>query len=382
MRNGLNIAAVSELVHEIQASPEEAPVRLRTRVAPLSAGLVQVEVATLWGGTIRVARDFRFLAVSGPNGQPSIGNHYDHLLVALGGCVLVTFVQGCSARGITIGSASVSVAATMGADREGRPFLGGVAYEYETDCDGEPAVLLDIAKYVACLSPNHRAFIERASVRVNFGSEFGDPSPDLVVSDVDGADPQLVAWTGVSLRNARVSWVYGTQLRARVNSDCEMLVDQPKQYLGLDSAPNPQEYLLAAAGVQFVYELALEAHRHNIALGEISIQTGGSLDLRGLTNVDPSAIVRVHDIAHTISTEPGLPVHKLAPLARAASGRCLVHAAICREQTIDVALTARGEPIGAFRSDLGMLADYLAELARRREAAVAAAAAASRENPQ
>ena len=41
MRNGLNIASVSELVHEIRTVPEEALVRLGARVSPLGPGCAQ-----------------------------------------------------------------------------------------------------------------------------------------------------------------------------------------------------------------------------------------------------------------------------------------------------------------------------------------------------
>jgi uncharacterized OsmC-like protein len=360
MRNGLNIASVSELVHEMMVVPEEALVRLRTRVSPLNRRAIQGATATLYGGTIRVARDFRF-PIGVPSAAPAVAAGYDEvLLVALGGCVLVTFVQGCSARGITLTRVAVNVSARVGLDAEGAPFVDDVAYEYDVDCEGSLDVVGEIARYVSCLSPNHRAFLERGSVRVGFDREGLQP---FVVEDVRAGLP------GGTARQARVEWVYGTQLAAQLAGGRQMMVDQPKQYLGLDSAPNPQEYLLASAAAEFAEEIRAEASRRRAPEPDIAVLAEGSLDLRGITNLDENAPVRVHDIAHTLTFGPGVSNEAATALAQAAALRCAAHAAICRELAIQVTVKSRGERVDSFRSDLAMLKAYLAELALRKQQA-------------
>lgn len=374
MRNGLNIAAVSELVHEIQAYPEEALIRLECAVRPLGQRVSEATVGTLTGGTVRVARDFRFLATQPRSQQTDTPSYEEHLLIALGGCVLVTFVQGCSARGFTIVGASVEVSAAFVPDSAGRPLIDRIAYRYDVDCDGPPETLLEIATIVSCLSPNHRTFVERGSVDMELSKRGGTQTIERKLERVTRAAPPAKAES----QRALVSWRYGTQLTARVGQDLDLLVDQPKQYLGLDSAPNPQEYLLAAAGAELAHEIQREAQRRDIELREVAVRTAGSLHLLGITNVDESAPVRVHDIVQRVELGSPASEQDLADLVLVAAQRSAVLSAICEEHEIDVKVACRSEDIGGFRSDGAALIENLAELSRRkREAAKAAASAPS-----
>jgi uncharacterized OsmC-like protein len=366
MKNGLNIALVSELVHELQIVPEEALVRLRTQASPLGP-VVQCETLTLSGGTVRVARDFRFRTAAQSLASSRVISFHEQLLVALGGCVLVTFVQGCSARGFTLMKASVVVSARVSAGGDGLATMDDIAYEYDIECDGPADTLVEIAKYVSCLSPNHRAFLERAGIRIDAQSTASKSPVSFTLEDVLSA-PSLSSGERAVRREVRVNWLYGTQLLAQAPSG-DLLVDQPKQYLGLDSAANPQEYLLAAAAAEFAHELQREAARNGTPLNDITISSGGSLDLRGLTNLDSTKPVRVHDIAHSVRLESPVRDQALASMTSAAARRCLAHALICREQTIQVSVRASGEPVATFRSDQAMLQAYLADLERRKQEA-------------
>lgn len=373
MRNGLNIAAVSELVHEIQAYPEEALIRLECAVKPLGQRVSEATVGTLTGGTVRVARDFRFLATPPRSPHADTPSYEEHLLIALGGCVLVTFVQGCSARGFTIVGASVDVSATFVSDGAGRPLIHQIAYRYDIDCDGPAETLLEIATIVTCLSPNHRTFVERGSVDLQVSKRGQARTIERKLDRVARANPSAKA---ESLR-ALVSWRYGTQLTARVGQNLDVLVDQPKQYLGLDSAPNPQEYLLAAAGAEVAHEIQREAQRRDIELRDIAVRTAGSLHLLGITNVDESAPVRVHDIVQRVELGSGASEEELAELVSAAAERSAVFSVVCEEHVIDVKVASRSEEIGGFRSDGAALSENLAELSRRKREAAKASAAAS-----
>jgi uncharacterized OsmC-like protein len=51
--------------------------------------------------------------------------------------------------------------------------------------------------------------------------------------------------------------------------------------LGTDSAPNPQEYLFAALNACMLYGYATKAAVLGIRLEKITIETRGSLDIRG-----------------------------------------------------------------------------------------------------
>jgi uncharacterized OsmC-like protein len=365
MRNGLNIAATSELVHEIQVVKEEALLRFGARVTSLGPPLMQSEIAPMQGGTIRVVRDFRFFTAPPAVADTAATSYHDQLLLALGGCVLVTFVQGCSARGITLVRASVDAEARLGLDAAGRPAIDGIVYRYDVDCDGAPDALIEIARYASCLSPNQRMFTERGTVRLAAADCEG--LPPLVLDDVPAGAAEDGA---VVRRQVRVDWRYGAQLAARLSGGRELLIDQPKQYLGLDSAPNPLEYFLAAAGAELAEQLRREGARRGFELPRLAVLTEGSVDMRGITNLDDSAPVGMHDITHTLTFNRAVGVDDALALIRAAAASSVAHALVCRPQTIEIAIASRAEVIATFRSDPSMLKEYLAELAARKQRAI------------
>jgi uncharacterized OsmC-like protein len=63
--------------------------------------------------------------------------------------------------------------------------------------------------------------------------------------------------------------------------------DEPREFLGGDSAPNPQEYLFAALNACMLYGYATKAAVLGIALERISIETRGRLDVRGAMGLAP-----------------------------------------------------------------------------------------------
>jgi uncharacterized OsmC-like protein len=65
-------------------------------------------------------------------------------------------------------------------------------------------------------------------------------------------------------------------------------VDEPLELLGENTAPNPQELLMAALNACIMVGYVAAAAVNGIALKNIEIETSGQLDLRGFLGVDPS----------------------------------------------------------------------------------------------
>lgn len=65
--------------------------------------------------------------------------------------------------------------------------------------------------------------------------------------------------------------------------------DEPAEFLGADSAPNPQEYLFAALNACMLYGYAVKAAYLGIRLERISVETRGTLDVRGAMGLAPVA---------------------------------------------------------------------------------------------
>jgi uncharacterized OsmC-like protein len=64
--------------------------------------------------------------------------------------------------------------------------------------------------------------------------------------------------------------------------------DEPYELLGGNSAPNPQELLMAALNACISVGYAAGAAVHGIMLSKLEIETTGQLDLRGFLGIDPS----------------------------------------------------------------------------------------------
>ena len=370
MRNGLNTGNMSEFVNEIRTNPKEAAFIYGCRADFAADGHVEVTLETLRGGSLRIARAFKFLVSDGAPGARQFPGPYEYLLTALGGCVIVTFVLGCSARGITLNDLEIRLRARV--DRRRSSPLDQLHYEIAVNCASEDVVLRELAEYVSCLSPNHRTFIDHNSydLDVSVVDEGGQVSHREKVSPQPGGwvpDPSV--GEAASEVVTRLAWKYGTQMEGRVSmSDGATLagvvnVDQPKQALGLDFAPNPQEYLLGVLGAEYLHVLGSLARQRGVTLRRASTTLVGKLDLRGLMNVDSSVPVRVHEIGQKVEIDSPQPFDEVRELAAQAAGICISQQTVCKEGGISVAISNAGRLVAEFKSDKAFTSACLRRLA-------------------
>jgi uncharacterized OsmC-like protein len=91
-------------------------------------------------------------------------------------------------------------------------------------------------------------------------------------------------------------WEGGTRTKARVKPialggelierDFEIAADEPTELLGGNTAPNPQELLMAAVNACMAVGYVAGAALHGIRLDRLEIETSGQLDLRGFLGLD------------------------------------------------------------------------------------------------
>lgn len=77
--------------------------------------------------------------------------------------------------------------------------------------------------------------------------------------------------------------------------------DEPKELLGGDSAPNPQELLLSAVNACMMVGYVAQASVRGITLTDCRIETEGELDLRGFLGLDdgvPAGYRRINYLVH------------------------------------------------------------------------------------
>jgi len=93
-------------------------------------------------------------------------------------------------------------------------------------------------------------------------------------------------WTGQTRSETVVD--HFTMGGARISRTHKIIADEPCQLLGQDSAPNPQELLMAAFNACITVGYVAGAALKGINLESLEIRTSGELDLRGFLGLSES----------------------------------------------------------------------------------------------
>lgn len=105
-----------------------------------------------------------------------------------------------------------------------------------------------------------------------------DPRQAKVAFDV------TTRWTGQTRSETTVSGF--TLAGERITRTHKIVADEPFELLGGDSAPNPQELLMAALNACMMVGYVAGAALQGITLDSVEIETRGTLDLRGFLGLD------------------------------------------------------------------------------------------------
>lgn len=76
--------------------------------------------------------------------------------------------------------------------------------------------------------------------------------------------------------------------------------DEPFELLGRNTAPNPQELLMAALNACITVGYVAGAARRGVTLERLEIETSGTLDLRGFLGLDPAVRPGYQAVRYTV----------------------------------------------------------------------------------
>ena len=130
----------------------------------------------------------------------------------------------------------------------------------------------------------------------------------IIRKEVNGIDLDALDATVDAIRNNvgcggagfRVKTQWKGQTRSESTVECfncggepvqrnfTIVADEPRELLGSDTAPNPQELLLSAVNACMMVGYVSQAAMRGIALKDCRIETEGELDLRGFLGLDDS----------------------------------------------------------------------------------------------
>ena len=82
-----------------------------------------------------------------------------------------------------------------------------------------------------------------------------------------------------------------------------IVADEPKELLGTDTAPNPQELLLSAVNACMMVGYVAQASVRGVKLEACRIETEGELDLRGFLGLDEDVPPGYRRICYTVWLE-------------------------------------------------------------------------------
>jgi uncharacterized OsmC-like protein len=101
-------------------------------------------------------------------------------------------------------------------------------------------------------------------------------------------------------------WSLGGQ---HIPQDFTIKIDEPRQLLGGDAAPNPQEYLLAAMNACMLNTFVAACSLQGVNIESLELRCNGDIDLRGFLGIDPNVAAGYEEIQYTIRVK-GDGTHK------------------------------------------------------------------------
>lgn len=179
MRNGIPLAAVSELVDEIRREPAQGIVRYGVNLDWQNGTRTQVATLPMQFGAHRVNRSFQWL-IDEPR-QLGGGNHgaspQEHLLSGVGACILVGFTVGASVQGIQLESLQLAVEAELdlagffGLAEPAAVPLKNVRFRLRVSGDGDRTRYQNLLDQAVAHSPNAMSLARGVAISAELVTE-------------------------------------------------------------------------------------------------------------------------------------------------------------------------------------------------------------------
>lgn len=126
--------------------------------------------------------------------------------------------------------------------------------------------------------------------------------------------------------NVKTKWEHQTRSVATVTRyhlsgneyprSFEIVSDEPIELLGKNTAPNPQELLMAALNACLSVGYAVNASVMGITIHSLEIETDGELDLRGFLGLDESVNPGYDEVSYVVRLHTDAPAEKVEELHR------------------------------------------------------------------
>lgn len=123
---------------------------------------------------------------------------------------------------------------------------------------------------------------------------------------------------------ARSEWQSGLQTHNQIRGFDPVVMDEPKALGGEDQGPNPLEYLVASLNGCKGVMIPLVAKELDFQFSELSFDTKGTVDLRGLMG-EPGVSTHFQSLTFQVSIKTEESAERLQALQSAVAERCPVY---------------------------------------------------------
>ncbi|MFT5421766.1 MAG: putative OsmC-like protein [Candidatus Endobugula sp.] len=309
MRNGINVAAVSELVHELRHATGENEIHYAVDLQWIGGLTMALNTRALTFGSKRIARDFRFKADHHTNPHPAAApSPADLFLCGVGACVANILVQGASYKEIDITSLQVQTSAQVATDLHPTEGIKNGTVTVKLVANGSHWQYQQMMMNVSRFSPNYVTATRKNSIQLSYTHEaislregpLFSGHPSTVTSSHQPPVNSDCLYTGINIK-----WKNGTQFDVDLLArqwqeqswplDASFSVDEPNAALGLNQAPNPQEYIIGAVAADIAQHLVLIAKENGHSLSGLSATISCKLDMQACYNIFDNSVVQLQD---------------------------------------------------------------------------------------
>lgn len=123
---------------------------------------------------------------------------------------------------------------------------------------------------------------------------------------------------------AQSQWQSGLQTHSQIREFTPVVMDEPAALGGQDQGPNPLEYLVASLNGCKGVMVPLIAKEMGFAFSELSFDTKGTVDLRGLMGQDDIS-THFQSLTFSVSIKTDESDERLQALQEAVANRCPVY---------------------------------------------------------
>ncbi|MGH1438626.1 MAG: OsmC family protein [Cellvibrionaceae bacterium] len=348
MKNGVNVAGVSEMMHEIRGNAVEGVFAYDAEAQWTGGDTLNAFVNSALIGSVKSARGFQWRMTLGESAPVSetctkemLFTPEELALTGLGSCAMLTMVKGATTCGRNIQSLRFLVKGKhYPADKNKAATLSDFDYRVEFDADSEEDNMLfsEVLKKLSHHSPNHRTIVERNVISVK--------EADITIDKLG----EMAALTKSKDLQVEMNWEYGFQLKVNYDSVRYTRVDQPKQAGGIDRGANPQEILMSAFASCLTRTFIKLMGDSNLPLNGVTVRTTGHVDMRGMLGIAPSIPSKLQDISASFDVDTSVSKNEINQIIEQSIQQSPVSRLLIEPQSVNLHLHRHSAQIIQFVS--------------------------------